>query len=223
MARRKKEAGATLVAVDGPLGSGKSAFAAAWAERFGARRARLELESNPFLGQVFEAPERLGFSAQMYFLLARHKMQDELRQAELFEPGVVIEGLFERDRVYADTFLDAEERALYGRIYDVLAPRAAVPDLVVWLRPRPDSSWARLRARCRGYERALEPEVVARLDRGFAGLFEAWDRSPVLEVRLGDIELEEQELALAEVVAEAHRARESMAIGERKVLELSAR
>lgn len=221
MARRKKEPGAAHLAVEGPLGAGKSVFAAAWAERRGARRIRIEAEDNPFLPEGFERPDRAAFSAQMYFLLARQRLQEELRQGELFGSGVLTEGVFERDRVYADVFLSEPERALHGRIYDVLAERVAAPDLVVWLVPAPESVLDRLRVRARPYERALDEGRVRRLTRAFSELLGAWSRSPVLEVRMGQVDLGEDDGAVARLLAETERTRgDRLAPGERRRLDL---
>ena len=68
------------IAVDGPPGAGVSALARALAQRTEATLAEDPAPSNPFFDDFARDPERFGFQAQTYCLLARYRQQLELAQ-----------------------------------------------------------------------------------------------------------------------------------------------
>lgn len=221
MVRRKKDSAGLpgFVAVDGPLAVGKTVLARHLV-RHGARLARVEPTENPFLERALEDPQRHGFSAQMYFLLARHAEQDGLRQGDLFSKRVVACGTFFRDRAFAEAFLPPAELSLYGRIHDELAPRAVTPDLMVLLRASPERILARLRARHRAYEAALDGARVSRICAAFSELAESWRGGALLQVDVGDGDLEERDELLTAVEREIVRASAELSPDERRRVRL---
>lgn len=224
MARRRREPEPPgLLAVEGAPGAGKSALVAGWSVRAGARRVELDAETNPFLEEALAEPSSRAFSAQMYFLLARHRLQAELRQGELFARHTVSDGLFHRDRLYAMVMLNEAELALYDRIYRLLEPRAVLPDLVVWLRARPEILLDRLRARGRRRDRSIGLERLERLAASYAAFFDAWRGSRLLVIDVSATELEEDDEALEGVILEIRRAARQLGPGERAELKLPRR
>lgn len=236
MAKRKKGERTGFIAVDGPPAVGKSALVDHLAARSRVRRVALDATENPFLTEALASPpvaapgsvEEEGaagrsFSAQMFFLLARHAMQDGLRQGELFERRVIAAGTFARDRVFAEATLSPEELGLYARIHAVLEPRAVPPDLLVLLGDRPEVLHARLRARHRPWERHVSLEWLGRLSSGFGSLAEAWSGGPVLRVELGGVELGEDEDAVDQVGREVVKAAAELGSGDRRIVRMGAR
>ena len=200
--------------VEGPLGAGKHAFARGWAERHGVRQARVASEANPFLAEALGSqPGPQTFSATMVALLARHEMQDELRQADLFAPGVVAVGSFERELVFAELLLVEPELSLHRRIYGALAGRAVEPDLLVVLRPRPEAVLARLRVRAVQAERGLDPGRLESLCHGFVRHFDAARSGRTVILDLGDADLGEDDTALGRALDGVERAREAAGPG----------
>ena len=118
------------IAVEGPIGVGKSALAASLAEWYGARLIREPVEENPFLPKFYEDPERYAFTAQVSFLMERYRQQEELHQMDLFERATVSDYVFAKDRIFAELVLSRDEAALYDRIYSLLDARIRRPDLV---------------------------------------------------------------------------------------------
>ena len=71
------------IALEGPIGVGKTALA----ERLGARLdATIVLEDtdNPFLADFYADRPGAALQAQLFYLLSRHRQQMSLRQADLF-------------------------------------------------------------------------------------------------------------------------------------------
>jgi deoxyadenosine/deoxycytidine kinase len=113
------------IAIEGPIGAGKSALA----ERDAT--ALLEDLDNPFLADFYNDRPGAAFQAQLFYLLNRHRQQLTLRQAHLFSQLTICDYLFEKDKIYAYLNLDDNELFIYQRVYDLLAKDLAPPDLVV--------------------------------------------------------------------------------------------
>src|SRR5512135_1078630 len=107
------------IAVEGPVGSGKTALAQALAERLGARLIAEAAEENPFLRGFHADRKKHAFQAQLFFLLSRFQQQQALFQQDLFSQSTVADYLFARDRIFASLTLDANEAALYHQVYDL--------------------------------------------------------------------------------------------------------
>ena len=78
-----------------------------------------------------------GFSAQLFYLLARHRQQSALRQSDLFSQATICDYMFDRDKIYAYLNLDDNELFIYQRLFDLLARDVPAPDLVIYLQAPP--------------------------------------------------------------------------------------
>src|SRR5688500_19433008 len=85
------------IAIDGPIGVGKSALA----ERLAARldgSTILEERENPFLADFYAGRAGAGLQAQLFYLLNRHQQQTAQRQANLFAQVTVCDYVFDKDK-----------------------------------------------------------------------------------------------------------------------------
>jgi deoxyadenosine/deoxycytidine kinase len=178
------------IAVEGPVGAGKSVLAQALSERLGARLVSEDAEENPFLRGFYADPRKHAFQAQIFFLLSRFQQQQALFQQDLFSQSTVADYLFPRDRIFATLTLAPEELALYDRLYELLGPRVVKPDLVVYLQARTEVLLSRVRRRGRDYERAIDVPWLEALARAYNDFFFHYDDTPLLVVNGSDIDLE---------------------------------
>jgi deoxyadenosine/deoxycytidine kinase len=178
------------IAVEGPVGVGKSALARALAERSGARLVEENAEENPFLRAYYQDRKKHAFQAQLFFLLSRFQQQQALFQQDLFSRSTVAEYLFARDRIFASLALSPDELALYDRVYELLGPRVVKPDLVVYLQARTEVLLGRVRRRGREYERSIDGPWLEALAKGYNDFFFHYQDTPLLVVNASDIDLE---------------------------------
>jgi deoxyguanosine kinase len=177
------------IAVEGPIGAGKSSLAEILAEELSARIIRESPEENPFLGSFYKDRRRHAMSAQLFFLLQRYAQQGELLQGDLFSRGgVVSDYLFAKDRLFALLNLSDDEMALYDRIYQMLKVRTVTPDLVVYLQARTDVLLDRIRKRGRPEERPIRAEYVEEVARAYAEFFFGYSEGPLLIVNASEID-----------------------------------
>ena len=193
-----------FIAVEGPIGAGKSTLARLLADAFGARLVEEKPEDNPFLGPFYADPARNALPVQLWYLLQRFTQQADLAQGDLFaQGGVVADYLFAKDRLFATLNLPAAELSLYDRIYGTLAPRTVAPDLVIYLQARTEVLLARIARRGRREEAPIAADYIRRVAEAYAEFFFNYNDSPLLIVNASDIDIvssAEDKKALIEVV-----------------------
>lgn len=195
------------IAVDGPIGVGKTALAEILARRLGSR-LYCEPSDNPFLAGFYQEPRRYAFQAQLYYLLSRYQQQGELRQQDLFaRGGVVTDYLFQRDRVFAQLNLGESELALYDKVFRLLDAEAPRPDLVVYLTARPEVLAERVRMRGGEAARGLSSEYLGEVARGYADFFFQYQESALLVVNTSEIDFVGSPEAQDDLVAVIRRTR----------------
>jgi deoxyadenosine/deoxycytidine kinase len=198
------------IAVEGPIGVGKTALARRLASEFGSRLLLEQVEENPFLRKFYEDPERHAFQTQLFFLLERYREQQELGQLDLFSQGVVADYLFAKDTIFAAITLSPDEFQLYRQIFQLLDQRLPRPDLVVYLEARPEVLLRRLRKRDRDFERGMRPEYLERLTEAFREYFYHYTEAPLLVVNCSDIDFVEHGGDLVDLIKEIRGMRQGV-------------
>ena len=86
------------LAIEGPIGVGKTRLAERLAERIDGSTV-LEDAENPFLADFYSERPGAALQAQLFYLLNRHRQLTALRQADLFQHSLVCDYLFDRDKI----------------------------------------------------------------------------------------------------------------------------
>lgn len=176
------------IAVEGPIGVGKTSLAGLLAKEFSARRVLENPEQNPFLPRFYEDQKKYAFQTQIFFLLSRYQQQRALTQLDLFSRLTVSDYLFAKDRIFASINLDENEMALYERIYRLLTGRIPTPDLVIYLQAKADVLLSRIRQRRVPYERSIEVDYLEALVEEYNNYFFHYDESPLLVIDTSEID-----------------------------------
>lgn len=177
------------IAVEGPIGVGKTTLAKKLAETFNYAIQLEEAENNPFLEKFYRDPQRAALAAQLFFLFQRGQKLQELRQADLFESVRVADFLIEKDPLFARLNLDPDEYRLYEKVYQQLTIDAPRPDLVIYLQASTDVLLDRIDSRGIPYERAIDRSYLERLNEVYSEFFLYYDDAPLLIVNASEIDL----------------------------------
>jgi deoxyadenosine/deoxycytidine kinase len=170
------------IAVEGPIGVGKTSLARRLADYSRASLMLEKPEENPFLAKFYSDPARHALQTQLFFLFQRIGEVSQLAQMDLFQTRTVADYLFDKDALFARLNLNDDEFALYQNIYRNLAPQAPAPDLVIYLQASPERLYERVRRRAVDYERQIADSYLMRLAQGYSDFFYHYDAAPVLVV-----------------------------------------
>lgn len=176
------------IAVEGPIGVGKTSLAQRLATSFGSELVLEGALDNPFLERFYQNPRQAALSTQLYFLLQRARQLQELQQGDMFQPVWVADFLIDKDRLFAEVTLDAEELKLYEQVYAQLTINAPTPDLVIYLQAPVDVLHKRIAKRGIAYERWIESGYLQRLSDAYTQFFFHYDAAPLLIVNAAEID-----------------------------------
>jgi deoxyguanosine kinase len=190
------------LAVEGPIGAGKTTLAERLATRLDATLV-LEEPENPFLADFYGDRPGAALQAQLFYLLNRHRQQTALQQADLFSQTMVSDYLFDKDKIFAYLNLDDNELFIYQRLFDLLARDVPRPDLVIYLQAPTEVLLRRLRNRASAPEGdAFEPdeEYLRELNEAYHHFFFHYDATPLLVVETSQFNSDASDQALDDLV-----------------------
>jgi deoxyadenosine/deoxycytidine kinase len=179
---------ARYIAIEGPIGVGKTALARRLAASLSAELVLEEVDENPFLERFYRDGRSAALPAQMFFLFARARQVEDMRQSDLFAATRISDYLFTRDRLFAELNLDVEELKLYDQIVANLNVEPPVPDLVIYLQASVDSLMQRLARRNASYDRFVDRSYLEKLTDAYARFFHTYDEGPLLIVNASVID-----------------------------------
>jgi deoxyadenosine/deoxycytidine kinase len=192
------------LAVDGPIGVGKTFLVDKLVRRFEAVKVLEDVE-NPFLPDFYRDRPGAAFQTQMYFLLSRYKQQQEVIQHELFHRLVISDYTFQKDRIFAYLTLGDDELSIYDKLYTTLEPQVPVPDLVLYLTADVDTCMARIRKRARSFEKEISDEYMLELIDAYNHYFHYYNRSPLLVVDTRNLDFPGSKSDFEELVQQLQR------------------
>ena len=181
------------IVIEGPIGVGKTSLARRLARSFETDLLLEGADENPFLERFYQDPRAGALPAQLFFLFLRARQMQDMRQGDMFQPVRVADFLMEKDRLFAELTLDAEELKLYDQVYEHVTVDAPVPDLVIYLQAPEDVLLKRIAKRGIRYERRIDAAYLRRLSEAYARMFLNYDAAPLLIVNAAHINLVDNE------------------------------
>jgi deoxyguanosine kinase len=191
------------IAIEGPIGVGKTSLAERLATRLDAT-AVLEERENPFLDDFYSGRSGAALQAQLFYLLNRHRQQLALRQTDLFAQATVADYLFDKDKIFAYLNLDDNELFIYQRLYDLLARDVASPDLVIYLQASAEHLLRQLRDRAREDDLPdapmPDPDYLRELNEAYQHFFFHYSATPLLVVDTSQVDFGTSDRALDDLI-----------------------
>lgn len=191
-----------FIALEGPIGVGKTSLAERLSTRLDAT-AVLEEAENPFLADFYGGRPGAALQAQLFYLLNRHRQLQALQQADLFAQATICDYLFDKDKIFAYLNLDDNELFIYQRLYDLLAKDIPPPDLVIYLQAPTDVLLRRVRERARESEREMpdpDPKYLRELNESYQHFFFNYTATPLLVVETSQVDLHASDEAVDDLI-----------------------
>jgi deoxyadenosine/deoxycytidine kinase len=192
------------IAVEGPIGVGKTTLTRRLAKSIGATAILEDAANNPFLQEFYQRPERAALPVQLHFLMTRRAAMQRVTQARVEEPDAesswVSDFLFSKDRLFASLTLDEKQYALYSEIAAELDFELVLPDLVVYLQAPLEVLYDRIENRGNGFEQSIASSYLARLQRAYTDFFYSYNETPLLIVNASEIDFAQNEQDYAGLV-----------------------
>jgi deoxyadenosine/deoxycytidine kinase len=176
------------VAVEGPIGVGKTTVVDLLAERLDANKVLEDWSTNPFLRPFYDGKPGVAFQAELFFLLSRYRQQQELTQRKLFTQATLSDYVFEKSRLFAYLNLDDSELLIFEKLFSLLSESVPRPDLVVYLQAPTEVLMKRVKARGRPEETNFAEEYLAEVNRAYNHYFFHYSTTPLLVVNTADVD-----------------------------------
>ncbi|MBC8287056.1 MAG: deoxynucleoside kinase [Nitrospinae bacterium] len=189
-----------FIAVEGAIGAGKTSLVNLLEQQYGARVILEENDANPFIAKFYEDQETYSFQTQIFFLLSRYNQYMELAQRDLFNSVVVIDYLFQRDKIFAQLNLEDHEYRLYDQIFNLIGSKAPKPDLVIFLQASTEVLLQRVSKRGRDYEAFMDPDYLDSVNKAFNNFFFYYSDTPLLVINTNEIDFVEKKCDLEELI-----------------------
>ena len=188
------------IAVEGPIGVGKTSLANLISKELGARLVLEQFEENPFLPEFYKDPERYSFQTQLFFLLQRYRQQQELKQVDMFQNLLITDYLFVKDRLFASLNLNEKEMHLYDTVANLLEKNIIRPDLVIYLQADTGTLMNNIARRGREMEEDISKDYIDALGQVYTEYFFRYQDSPLVIINTSNIDFVHNENDLKEII-----------------------
>ena len=179
-----------FIAVEGPIGAGKTTLTKLLANSFVYDTFLEQPSENPFLPDFYVNPSQAALGTQLFFLFQRVKQIQELKQEDIFSSNKVSDFLLDKDKLFAKATLSAEELKLYEQIYNYLSIDLPTPDLVIYLQAETKTLYERVMHRGIEMEKTISFDYLDLLNETYKEFFFDYERSPVLIVNSDYLDLQ---------------------------------
>ncbi len=169
-----------IVAIEGPLGVGKTSLVRLLSAKWSAPSHFEVFEENPFLtGGFYENQKSLAFNTEIFFLLSRFRQQRGL----IDQKGIQIcDYIFPKSALFAQMNLEAADFEIFSKVYEQLMPQLKKPSLVVYLHADIETLLRRIYFRDRKFERAISSRYVESLVQSYHRFFANYTEVPMISV-----------------------------------------
>lgn len=157
-----------FITIEGNIGAGKTTLSLLLSKHYNARLILEEFADNPFLPKFYENREQYAFPLELFFMAERYKqLKDFLQAKDLFQQVTISDYLFTKSLLFARVNLADDEFALYQKLFNIINPHLAKPDLLIYLHAPIEKLKANIQKRNRSYEQSIDPDYLLSLEETY--------------------------------------------------------
>jgi len=177
-----------FIAVEGPIGVGKTSFARTLAEALDAHLILEQSNNNPFLPAFYKNRTKFALQTQLHFLVTRYQQLVKLISRDLFMQRIVADYTMDKDRLFAKANLNDNEMILYDKISELISKTLPQPDLIIYLQASTENLLSRIRKRGKTFEKNFDAGYLNDLNEAYNSYFFGYDKGPLLVVQTDEID-----------------------------------
>ncbi|GIO28199.1 deoxynucleoside kinase [Ornithinibacillus bavariensis] len=157
-----------FIAIEGPIGIGKTSLANKLSDHFNFHLLREIVEENPFLGKFYDDIDEWSFQTEMFFLCNRFKQLEDIEKKYLKQNKAVISDYhISKNMIFARRTLQKDKFDKYEQIYHILTQDMPVPNMMIYLHASLDTILKRIKMRGREIEQNIKPSYLAQLAQDY--------------------------------------------------------
>ena len=161
-----------FIAIEGPIGAGKTTLANLLNEHFGYTLLREIVEENPFLSKFYTDIKEYALQTEAFFLFNRVKQLEEVQKNVLSKSqGVVSDYHIIKNLIFAGITLDNNQFHRYKQVYNIFVNDLPQPDIVIYLNSNVDTLMKRIATRDRSFERQMDRNYIENLSNEYKYYF----------------------------------------------------
>lgn len=207
---RGYEMAISFIAVEGPIGVGKTSLSRAIAEAGQYTLLKEIVEENPFLSKFYDDIEAWSFQTEMFFLCNRYKQLTDIQQAQLDEslPVVADYHIF-KNLIFAQRTLEATEYKKYEEIFRILTRDIPMPNVIIYLHASQETLMKRIALRGREFEQNMDPAYLQQLAEDYERFIDVFEQEnphiPVLRFDGDQLDFVNEEADLQFILKEVQK------------------
>lgn len=153
-----------FIAIEGPIGVGKTTLATILNDHFGYTLLREIVEENPFLSKFYTDIKEYALQTEAFFLFNRLKQLSDIEKDVLSKSqGVVSDYHIIKNLIFAGITLDKMEFHRYKQMYNIFVNDLPQPDIIIYLNSDTDVLMKRIAMRDRSFERQMARDYINEL------------------------------------------------------------
>lgn len=153
-----------FIAIEGPIGVGKTTLATILKEHFNYTLLREIVEENPFLSKFYTDIKGYALQTEAFFLFNRVKQLEDTENNFLSKGmGVVSDYHIIKNLIFAGLTLDKMQFHRYKQVYNTFVNDLPQPDIIVYLNSDTDVLMNRIALRDRSFEREMDRNYIDEL------------------------------------------------------------
>ena len=202
-AAAQKQSLPKYLAVEGPIGVGKTTLARKLADVFAYPLMLEPVTENPFLDRFYAEGASQALPTQLFFLLHRARQVTDMPVNDLLDSSLVSDFMMEKDELFAKLTLDSQEFLLYQQIQSNLKVKPPIPDLVIYLQAPTRTLKDRVLQRGNTFEQTIELDYLDAMNDSYTEFFHYYEQAPLLIVNASEVDFadnDEHFLALLEQI-----------------------
>lgn len=167
-----------FIAVEGPIGVGKTSLSKKIAEHFDLYLLKEIVEENPFLGKFYDDIDAWSFQTEMFFLCNRYKqLEDTEKEFLKQEKPVVSDYHIMKNMIFAKRTLKHQQLDKYEEIYRILTKDMPLPNVMVYLDASLDTLLERIEIRGRQVEENIKASYLSQLRQDYHDFMDHFEKN----------------------------------------------